>query len=118
MVSDQFLKVFLDLLPNQPKNDQTRKGFEQMLRDSFEARLPDAVERIWELPPLMLKEPSTDYFPLLMESRDLFVAGQFYSCVAMCGIVRERLIKTCFGPRFLQSKLAMRSAQRMLRLTN
>jgi hypothetical protein len=71
----------------------------------FEGRLADAVERMWDLPPMMLTMPSAEagaaapprsvgaYFQLLLEARDLYVLGHFYSCVAMCGIVGERLIK-------------------------
>src|ERR1700733_10731715 len=95
-MSDQFINVFLDLLPNQPKNDQTRASFGDMLRREFEKRLPNAVERIWELPPLILLKPFGDYVGLLTETRELFIAGHFYSCVAMCGIVGERLVKDMF----------------------
>lgn len=87
------MEVFLDLLPNQPKNDQARENFRQMLRERFEERLPASVERIWELPPIILQQPKNDYVGLLLEAREPFVAGYFYSCVAMCGIVGERLVK-------------------------
>lgn len=87
------MEVFLDLLPNSPRDDQTRKEYEKMLRQEFESRLPKSVERIWELPPIILKEPFGEYIDLLLETRQLFLAGHFYSCVAMCGIVGERLIK-------------------------
>jgi hypothetical protein len=95
-MSAQFRQVYLDLLSNQPKDDQTREVFQQMLRGQFEARLADSVERIWELPPIILREPSGIYRELLLEARDLFVAGYFYSCVAMCGVVGERLVKDMF----------------------
>lgn len=89
----QTTDVFLDLLPNQPKNDRGREEFRRMLRDRFEEGLPQAVERIWDLPPIILKQPTDPYVALLLEARELFVAGYFYSCVAMCGIVGERLVK-------------------------
>ena len=89
----QHMSVFLDLLPNQPKNEQTRESFRQMLRERFEARLVESADRIWELPPIILNEPFGDYMPLLIEARELFLSGHFYSCVAMCGIVGERLAK-------------------------
>jgi len=89
----QFMNEFLDLLPNQPRDDQTRERFRQLLRQQFEERLPEAVERIWELPPIILKEPFGDYMDLLLEVRTLFLMGHFYSCVTMCGIVGERLVK-------------------------
>lgn len=94
MADDQHLmNVFLDLLPNQPKNDKSRESFRHLLRERFEKTLPEAVERIWKLPPIILKEPFGEYVELLLETRALFVAGHFYSCVAMCGIVGERLAK-------------------------
>lgn len=100
----QTMDVYLDLLPNQPKNDQDRESFRQMLRQRFEERLPKAVERIWDLPPIILKEPTGDYVALLLEARELFVAGYFYSCVAMCGIVGERLVKDVLRASVLVEK--------------
>jgi hypothetical protein len=97
----KFMSVYLDLLPNQPKNDQTRQAFREMLWRRFDERLPDSVERIWELPPIILKEPLGNYLTLLLEARDLFVSGHFYSCVAMCGIVGERLVKDVLRTRVL-----------------
>ena len=35
------IDVFLDLLPNWPKNDQTRENFRELLRERFEASLPE-----------------------------------------------------------------------------
>lgn len=90
------MNVFLDLLPNQPKNDQTRDNFREMLRQRFEQGLPDTVERIWELPTIIIEEPFGDHLELLLEARTIFLAGHFYSCVAMCGIVGERLVKDIF----------------------
>jgi hypothetical protein len=92
----ELMDVFLDLLPNQPKDDKTRDNFRQMLLARFNERLPHAVDRVWELPPIILKEPQGEYVALLLEARELYLAGYFYSCVAMCGIVGERLVKDAF----------------------
>jgi hypothetical protein len=91
----QFMDVFLDLLPNQPKNEQTRESFRQLLRQRFEDTLTDAVERVWDLPSIVVK-PQGEYLTLLLEARALYLTGHFYSCVAMCGIVGERLVKDVF----------------------
>jgi hypothetical protein len=88
----QGMDIFLDLLPNLPKNDQTRESFRQLLRQRFEDALTDAVERVWDLPPMVVK-PQGEYLTLLLEARALYLTGHFYSCVAMCGIVGERLVK-------------------------
>ena len=87
------MKVFLDLTPNQPKNAKTLEQFAKMLRARSESRVSNAVERIWELPPIVLQEPDGEHMSLLVEARELFLWGHFYSCVAMCGIVGERLVK-------------------------
>lgn len=92
-MSDKLMTVYVDFLPNQPKNDQSREEIAALLKGRFEQRLAAAVDRSWELPPIMLMKPDDVYIGLLLEARELFVAGYFYSCVAMCGVVGERLIK-------------------------
>jgi len=78
---------------SESRNDQVREEIRQYLRHRFEEKLPEAVERIWDLPNLVLKKPSEIYTELLIEAFDLYLDGYFYSCVAMCGIVGERIIK-------------------------
>jgi hypothetical protein len=95
-MSDQVMQVYIDFLSNQPKTEQVKEQNSQMMRERFEQRLPAMSERIWELPPIVLHNPDGEYVQLLLESRELFIAGFFYSCVAMCGIVGERLIKDMF----------------------
>ncbi len=90
---DLYVEVYVDFLSNQPNNKQTREEFRQILLSQFELRLPGAVERMFDLPPLIIKRPNAEYLDLLQEARELFRIGYFYSCVAMCGIVSERLIK-------------------------
>jgi len=93
-VPDEFLAtVYMDVLSNTPKNDQAREGFRQLLQSRFNLRLQDAVERVWELPAVILQRPNDEYISLLVEARELFTMGYFYSCVAMCGIVGEKLVK-------------------------
>ena len=99
----QTVDVFIDLLPNRPKNDQTREMFRQVLRQRFEGMLTDAVERVWDLPPMVVK-PQGEYLALLLEARQIYVAGYFYSCVAMSGIVGERLVKDVFRSSVLVQK--------------
>ena len=90
----QFQEIlYIDFRPNIPDNDQTREEIRQDLRRRFENKLSEAVERIWKLPNIALKYPGGIYIDLLLEARDLFLYGYFYSCVAMCGIVGERIIK-------------------------
>lgn len=87
------MDVFIDFLPNQPRNDENRETFREILRQRLEQRLEASVDRLWDLPVVVLKQPEHEYVALLCEARDLFISGYFYSCVAMCGIVGERLVK-------------------------
>jgi len=104
-MSDQqgYTEVFLDLLPNQPRDDEMR----ELLRKEFAAecarRMPDVIERVWELPSMIVKL-SGEYLALLLEARQLYLSGCFYSCVAMCGIVGERLVKDVFRSSILIQK--------------
>jgi hypothetical protein len=100
---NQYISLFLDLLPNQPKDDKTRESFKNILKQRFEANLTDSVERIWDLPPIAVN-PEGEYLTLLQEARQLYLMGSFYSCVAMCGIVGERLIKDVFRASVLINK--------------
>ncbi len=85
-------ELYIDFLPNHPQNDATRERFRELLSRAFTGRLAESVERIWDLPQLAVLIQA-DYLRLLVESRDLYIEGHFYPCVAMCGIVAERLVK-------------------------
>jgi hypothetical protein len=89
---ETLIQVYLDLRRNFPRNDASREVFRAQMRTRFETSLPGAVERIWDLPTIIV-QPEGEYLALLVEARELFVAGHHYSCVAMCGIVAERLVK-------------------------
>ncbi len=42
---------------------------------------------------LAVRKGNDEYLELLTEARELYRSGHFYSCVAMSGIVAERLVK-------------------------
>ena len=81
-------EVYIDFLPNQPKNEIFRQYAAERLRQQLEGRPEASVDRQWELPQLIVK-PEGEYLELLLEARDLYINGYFYSCVATCGIVGE-----------------------------
>lgn len=85
--------AYMDNRPKSPHTEEQRKKFQVELTKRFEKGLPATIERIWELPCLNITSVSKPYSNLLIEARELFLNGYFYSCVAMCGIVGERLIK-------------------------
>jgi hypothetical protein len=86
-------QAYIDLSSNRPKNETTREEARAELREKFEFNLPEAVERRWDLPSIMLPRADDEYVRLFVEARELYTMGYFYSCVAMCGIAGERLIK-------------------------
>ena len=88
----EYRQVFIDFLANQPETEESRENFRGILRQRLEGRLEDCITRMWALPQLAVK-PEGDYLTLLLEATDLYVDGRFYACVAMCGIVGERLVK-------------------------
>ncbi len=87
------MKIHSDVRAQFNKTPEARELFGTELRQQFEKNLPESVERIWELPPIIETRQQEPYASLLREVRELFVAGYFYSCVAMCGIVGERYSK-------------------------
>lgn len=93
LTNDRLIQCYIDFSPNLPKCEQTREEFRQLLQNRFDRKLPDAIERMWKVPALMLHGPDDEYIDLLLQARELFIMGYFYSCVAMCGIVGERLVK-------------------------
>jgi hypothetical protein len=95
--------IHLDLLSNQPKNEISRQNAAHRLWQQLEDRLEASVDRQWELPPIIVN-PEGEYLELLKEARDLYIDGRFYSCVAMCGIVNERLIKDALRASVLIEK--------------
>ena len=106
-------EVFIAFRPNQPRNERSREAQRLQLRKQFEHRLEASVDRLWDLPPVMLQQPANEYISLLCEARELFIAGYFYACVAMCGIVGERLVKDTIRASVLVRRdgLAVRPTQ-------
>jgi hypothetical protein len=98
------LEVYADLLSNEPRSEAAREKVRRRLREKFDGHLEDSVNRIWDLPSLVVQRPDEEYVRLLIEARDLFTMGYFYSCVAMCGIVGERLVKDLLRASLMVSK--------------
>jgi hypothetical protein len=103
---DGLRTVYVDFSANRPKTEQAKDEFREQLQIRFDKNLPDAVDRMFELPPLVLQTPDGEYLNLLLEARQLFVTGYFYSCVAMCGIVGERLVKDLLRASLLILRVA------------
>ncbi len=92
------IPMFIDLIPNVLKHavggPKEKKRIAKSLCERFELKIDDALTRYSSLPPLMVH--TGDYCDLLMEARDLYIYDYFYSCVAMCGITAERIVKDIF----------------------
>jgi len=92
MSEEQELPVYVDCLPTHANDPAFKDSLRDIHRQKLERDLDNIIARQGRLPPLMVHRTS-EYVQLLVESRDLFCQGYFYSCVAMCGIVAERILK-------------------------
>lgn len=84
--------LYIDFTPDHARTPELVDGVRDIYRKELEDQLPAIIERQKELPTLML-DVSGEHVRLLIEARDLFCHAYFYSCVAMCGIVAERILK-------------------------
>lgn len=89
---ERLIDVWMDFLPNQPNTPEGRNTLERFLRQRVEKQLESAVDRLFQLPPVMV-QASGEYISLLAEAREVYTHAHFYACVAMCGIVGERILK-------------------------
>jgi len=96
------IQVHLDTVPNILKMPGQEEKVKGMLRRRVEQRLDDMISRYRELPAIIVHFGK--YSELLLEARDLFVWGKFYSCVAMCGITAERIAKELLRTSLLMRK--------------
>lgn len=86
------LPVYIDSLPEQARIPEEIESFRETLRLGLERELDGIICRYAEVPSIIVHD-SGEYLHLLIEARDLYFRGFFYSCVAMCGIVAERIVK-------------------------
>ena len=97
------ITVYIDTIPNLLNHPtigkQQQKEVGQLIHDQFESKLDDIVTRYASLPVLLIHHG--EYCNLLMEARELFINGYFYSCVAMCGTTAERILKDVFAKSLL-----------------
>lgn len=93
------IPLFIDTIPNVLKHPKIKKDIVQSLRKQLESQIVDMVTRYASLSPLMIQHG--EYCNLLIEARNLFTWGFFYSCVAMCGITAERILKDMFAKSLL-----------------
>ncbi len=96
---DRQVPVFIDTIPNLLQSSLSEERKKEAIREGFDSRLEDIIERYSSLPALMI-QPG-EYCWLLKEARWLYILGYFYSCVAMCGITAERILKDIFTGHLL-----------------
>lgn len=94
---------WLDFIPNLLNHPQMAENERSHVANTFEkefkTKLPEMVSRYATLPILLVRRG--EYYTLLIEARNLYILGYFYSCVAMCGITAERIIKDIFTESLL-----------------
>jgi hypothetical protein len=97
-------KFFADPGSEQPQTPEAKAEAEEELLSQFKLKVSDIVGRSWQLPSLAVQKGNYEYLQLLTEARELYRSGHFYSCVAMSGIVAERLVKDLLRQRIMVSK--------------
>ena len=85
--------IYCDFNPNHARDPFLVEGLKARLRAKCEAKSEQVVARLATLPELMVYSHFGEYIPLLKEAREIYSQGYFYSCVAMCGITAERMVK-------------------------
>ena len=98
-------RFFADPGSEQPQTPEARAKAEAEFLGQFRLKVADIVERSWRLPSLAVQKGNSEYLQLLTEARDLYRSGYFYSCVAMSGIVAERLVKDLLRQTIMVSKV-------------
>ena len=86
------MPVCVDFTPNQAKEPLLAEDLRTSLHQHLDDEIDGILARQSQLPILIVHD-SGEYVQLLVEARDLYCHGFFYACVAMCGIVSERIIK-------------------------
>jgi len=84
-------RAYVDFTTNQTRHAEGRDARHRSILAEVESKIDSIIERETKLPALIIHDG--DYVELLKEARDLFRHAFFYSCVAMCGIVSERILK-------------------------
>lgn len=97
-------KFFADPGSEQSQTPEAKAEAEAELLSRFKLKVSDIVGRSWQLPSLAVQKGNDEYLELLTEARELYRSGHFYSCVAMSGIVAERLVKDLLRQTIMVSK--------------
>jgi len=99
--------IQMDTIPNVLKLKRQEKFAKDLMRQEVERDLDKRILRYKELPAIMVqvKGEKDEYANLLHEARKLYVEGKFYSCIAMCGVVSERIAKDILRRIILIKKL-------------
>lgn len=80
-----------DSLPILLNTPERIEQYKQSLRNALEKNIDDMIKRYKELPSYLIGFGS--YLELLVEARELYIEGKYYSCIAMCGVTAERIAK-------------------------
>ncbi len=124
-VSGQTKAVYADFRPNAAKfrlGGESSKSSKERPAEPPSGAMDDKslahhkYERLSQLPPLLIEVGP--YCKLLRETRDVFVDGHFYACVAMCGISFERFQRDKAKPYGATRKHKMPRVRRILQENN
>lgn len=85
-IHDYFMDTTSNILKMGGENE-----IKKLLRQKFEKDLDDMINRYKQLPAIMVY--SGEYKDLLIEARQLYIEGFFYSCIVMSGGTAEKIAK-------------------------
>jgi uncharacterized protein YutE (UPF0331/DUF86 family) len=100
MAEEKSIQVYFDAMPNwlkmsgKARDDTARQVIERMQARIAEEK-DQIIGRYAKLPPLIIH--MGPHVELLNQARSLFIEAYFYPCVAMCGIVAERILLDLFA---------------------
>lgn len=101
------IPVYLDLAPSDAADPENWETNASLHRQRLETNLNAIIQRQSQLPVLMIHfdgDAVKLVVDLLIEARELFCHGYHYACVAMCGIVVERIIKDILRHHIMVSR--------------
>jgi hypothetical protein len=87
--------MYLDATPNAIRSDEDKVRFARRLHLQLDENMDAILARKIALPAIVVK--TGRYLDLLVEARDLFLHGYFYSCVVMCAFTAERILRDLFA---------------------
>jgi hypothetical protein len=87
----KFNNIYLDTIPNLLKDKKYEKEIKEQLLAQYNDKITEIINRYKILPAIVVNHGV--YTKSLIEARQVYVEGYFYSCIAMCCVTAEKIAK-------------------------